>query len=80
MAVLESLRSEKQWKRYSMNIILHRLSVFLIQYKHITLVLSFPITDADGIDDDGPGVKILVKDLDDVLVRDVGNRIKDSGK
>ncbi|CAC5367262.1 Putative IQ motif and ankyrin repeat domain-containing protein LOC642574 homolog [Mytilus coruscus] len=35
----------------------------------------------DGEDpDDLPGLKVLVKELDDVLFRDVGNKIKDSGK
>ena len=33
----------------------------------------------DG-DDDLPGLKIAVRELDDVLLRDVGDRIKDSGK
>ena len=27
-----------------------------------------------------PGVKVNIKELDDVLLRDVGDRIKDSGK
>lgn len=27
-----------------------------------------------------PGIQILIKELDDVLLRDVGNKIKDSGK
>ncbi|CAH1774100.1 unnamed protein product [Owenia fusiformis] len=30
--------------------------------------------------DDLPGLKVTVRELDDVLVRDVGNKIKDSGK
>lgn len=31
-------------------------------------------------EDDLPGLKVTVRELDDVLLRDVGNRIKDSGK
>lgn len=31
-------------------------------------------------EDDLPGLKVSVRELDDVLMRDVGNRIKDSGK
>lgn len=31
-------------------------------------------------DNDLPGLKVMVRELDDVLMRDVGNRIKDSGK
>lgn len=35
----------------------------------------------EGADlDDLPGLKVTMKELDDVLMRDVGNRIKDSGK
>ncbi|XP_012942165.1 IQ motif and ankyrin repeat domain-containing protein 1 isoform X2 [Aplysia californica] len=34
----------------------------------------------EEVEDQLPGLKILVKDLDEVLFRDVGNRIKDSGK
>ncbi len=30
--------------------------------------------------DDMPGLKVMVRELDDVLLRDVGNRIKESGK
>lgn len=30
--------------------------------------------------DDLPGLKITVRELDDVILRDVGNKIKDSGK
>ncbi|GFN81375.1 fam83h antisense RNA 1 (head to head) [Plakobranchus ocellatus] len=33
-----------------------------------------------AVEDDSPGLKVPVKELDDVLFRDVGNRIKDSGK
>ncbi len=33
-----------------------------------------------GDADDMPGLKVLVRELDDVLLRDVGNRIKESGK
>jgi hypothetical protein len=33
-----------------------------------------------GTDDEMPGLKVMVKELDDVLFRDVGNKIKDSGK
>ncbi|GFS01429.1 hypothetical protein ElyMa_004580900 [Elysia marginata] len=37
--------------------------------------------DDGGIEgDDTPGLKVNIKELDDVLLRDVGNRIKDSGK
>lgn len=31
-------------------------------------------------DEELPGLKVMVKELDDVLFRDVGNKIKDSGK
>ena len=31
-------------------------------------------------EDDLPGVKVTIRELDDVLMRDVGNRISDSGK
>ena len=30
--------------------------------------------------EDLPGLKVMVRELDDVLFRDVGNRIADSGK
>ena len=30
--------------------------------------------------DDFPGQKVNMKELDDVLIRDVGNKIRDSGK
>lgn len=30
--------------------------------------------------EDLPGLKVMVKELDDVLFRDVGNRIAESGK
>ena len=31
-------------------------------------------------DEDLPGVKVHIKELDDVLLRDVGNKILESGK
>ena len=31
-------------------------------------------------EDDAPGLRVLIKELDDVLLRDVGNKIQDSGK
>ncbi|KAK2170227.1 hypothetical protein NP493_1134g01036 [Ridgeia piscesae] len=34
----------------------------------------------EGIADDFPGQKVNIKELDDVLIRDVGNKIKESGK
>ncbi|KAI0224680.1 putative IQ motif and ankyrin repeat domain-containing protein [Lamellibrachia satsuma] len=34
----------------------------------------------EGIVDDFPGQKVNMKELDDVLIRDVGNKIRDSGK
>lgn len=34
----------------------------------------------DETDEDLPGLKVHIKELDDVLLRDVGNRIKESGK
>ncbi|KAK6188445.1 hypothetical protein SNE40_004616 [Patella caerulea] len=35
----------------------------------------------DGdLDDNLPGVKVMIRELDEVLMRDVGNKIKDSGK
>ncbi|KAL3869152.1 hypothetical protein ACJMK2_041866 [Sinanodonta woodiana] len=34
----------------------------------------------DGAEEDLPGLKVQVRELDDVLFRDVGNKIKDSGK
>ncbi|XP_059144991.1 IQ motif and ankyrin repeat domain-containing protein 1-like [Physella acuta] len=34
----------------------------------------------DDDEDDLPGIKVIVKELDDVLFRDVGNRLKQSGK
>ncbi|XP_078485832.1 IQ motif and ankyrin repeat domain-containing protein 1-like [Ciona intestinalis] len=37
-------------------------------------------TQSDGKDDDLPGVKCNIRELDEVLMRDVGNRIKSSGK
>ncbi len=33
-----------------------------------------------GEDEDLPGLKVMVRELDDVLFRDVGNKIRDSGK
>ena len=33
-----------------------------------------------GDGDDLPGLKVIVRELDDVLFRDVGNKIRDSGK
>ena len=36
--------------------------------------------DEEAEDDDVVGVKCTVRELDDVLVRDVGNKIRDSGK
>ncbi|XP_025110079.1 putative IQ motif and ankyrin repeat domain-containing protein [Pomacea canaliculata] len=32
------------------------------------------------LNDELPGIKVMVKELDDVLFRDIGNKIKDSGK
>ncbi|XP_060605886.1 IQ motif and ankyrin repeat domain-containing protein 1-like [Ruditapes philippinarum] len=34
----------------------------------------------DMDEDDLPGVKVTIRELDDVLMRDIGNRIRDSGK
>ncbi|XP_066303591.1 IQ motif and ankyrin repeat domain-containing protein 1-like [Branchiostoma lanceolatum] len=34
----------------------------------------------DGIEEELSGIKVTVRELDDVLLRDVGNKIKDSGK
>ncbi|KAK3089405.1 hypothetical protein FSP39_003377 [Pinctada imbricata] len=31
-------------------------------------------------DDNAPGLKVMIRELDDVILRDVGNKIKDSGK
>lgn len=36
--------------------------------------------DQAELDDLLPGLKVTVRELDDVLLRDVGNRIRDSGK
>ncbi|RUS72886.1 hypothetical protein EGW08_019346 [Elysia chlorotica] len=36
--------------------------------------------DSSTANDDSPGVKVNIKELDDVLLRDIGNRIKDSEK
>ncbi|XP_076463070.1 IQ motif and ankyrin repeat domain-containing protein 1-like [Babylonia areolata] len=36
--------------------------------------------EAGEIGEDRPGQKVLIRELDDVLFRDVGNKIKDSGK
>lgn len=37
---------------------------------------SFPLETNENL----PGMQILIKELDDVLLRDVGDKIKDSGK
>ncbi|XP_019620264.1 PREDICTED: putative IQ motif and ankyrin repeat domain-containing protein [Branchiostoma belcheri] len=34
----------------------------------------------DGVEEELSGIKVTVRELDDVLIRDVGNKIKDSGK
>ena len=34
----------------------------------------------DNEENDLPGNKVNIRELDDVLMRDIGNRIKDSGK
>ncbi|XP_035671647.1 putative IQ motif and ankyrin repeat domain-containing protein isoform X1 [Branchiostoma floridae] len=34
----------------------------------------------EGVEEELSGIKVTVRELDDVLVRDVGNKIKDSGK
>ena len=39
----------------------------------------FPVEE-EGIPDDFPGQKVNIKELDDVLMRDVGNKIKESKK
>ena len=38
------------------------------------------VVDENEVDELMPGLKVLVRELDDVLLRDVGNRIKESGK
>ena len=43
------------------------------------LGIFFCILDG-ALADDTPGLKVNIKELDDVLLRDVGNRIKDSEK
>ena len=40
---------------------------------------SFHFTEAIEMEE-LPGLKVMVRELDDVLFRDVGNRIADSGK
>ena len=41
--------------------------------------ISFLATESMDMED-LPGLKVMVRELDDVLFRDVGNRIADSGK
>ena len=36
--------------------------------------------EAGGGEEELPGLKVMVRELDDVLLKDVGNRIRDSGK
>ena len=38
------------------------------------------LVEEEGIPDDFPGQKVNIKELDDVLMRDVGNKIKESKK
>jgi hypothetical protein len=40
----------------------------------------FVVVVAAEVGDDLPGQRVFVRELDDVLFRDVGNKIKDSGK
>ena len=46
--------------------------------------LELRIKQAEGEKEEGvdstPGIKVLIRELDDVLLRDVGNKISDSGK
>ena len=42
------------------------------------LLLTRFLESGDG--DDLPGLKVMVRELDDVLLRDIGNKIHDSGK
>ena len=44
------------------------------------LVLACDVTEAGGGEEELPGLKVVVRELDDVLLKDVGNRIRDSGK
>ena len=44
------------------------------------LVLAFDVVEAGGGEEELPGLKVVVRELDDVLLKDVGNRIRDSGK
>ncbi|KAI8521319.1 IQ motif and ankyrin repeat domain-containing protein 1 [Branchiostoma belcheri] len=46
-------------------------------HKGFNTDITLPV---NGVEEELSGIKVTVRELDDVLIRDVGNKIKDSGK
>lgn len=66
-------------KFFSKSVLMWRIMQASVFFKEIAVCLHYEnvlfVDDAEL-----PGIKINIKELDDVLLRDVGNKIADSGK